>query len=92
MTTAPAIGLTFVIGYLMICGLWIALLASKAQLDAQREETEKLTKRSNDLRHDVEYLSVQLDQSIDHLFDPKALIPSASYPSTNGYVSIDQSA
>jgi hypothetical protein len=51
------ITLSIVVGFLIMCGLWIALLASRAQLEVQREETEKLTTLTSELERQVKDLS-----------------------------------
>jgi hypothetical protein len=86
------ITLSIVVGFLIICGLWIALLASRAQLEAQREQTKKLTKRNSELQQSVQRLSRQMDQSIEPLFTAKESIPSTLHTSTDGHVCANQFA
>jgi hypothetical protein len=92
MTIASEVAATFVIGFLLICGLGVAWLASQARLEAEREETEKLRKRNSELEQSVQRLPGQMDQSIAPGLDVLELIQDTPHTSTNGYVSVGQSA
>ena len=92
MSTAQEITLTFIIGFLLICGLVLAWLASKAELDVEREETEKLRKRNSELEQSVQSLAGQIDPSIAPGLEVLELIQDTPHTSTNGHISVGQSA
>jgi hypothetical protein len=92
MTTASEVAATFIIGFLLICGLGLGWLASRAELEAERIETEKLRKRNSELEQSVQRLSEQMDQGIAPGLDTLELIQDTPHTSTNGSVSVSQSA